>query len=348
MKNSSGERKIIRELAKRKRTLWELLACYHWTLRDFIDTINRLHEEGVIRTDGKYIYLQQKLSKNKNVLGSVRCPGCSGRVVLPQIDRRLLARFKRLVAERPKPLVSYLQGYMREDDVFARLALIQEYDGLEGKSMILVGDDDLASLALALTRMPHRITVIDIDKRLGDFLERISKSEGLNIEFITHNVENPLPKDLRQKFDIFLSDPLETVSGLTAFLSRAASALKPYQSSGYFGLTTLEASRSKWLWLQRFLAKMNLAITDIVREHSSYPTKDYEIGWVYEKALLKKLRFEYKFLPPNVDWYKSAFIRVEAVGKVRPLYCSQKIKLKVHDDDDLTWPGDETGGPGGI
>jgi predicted methyltransferase len=339
MKSYCGERKIIRGLISGRKTLWELLASYHWTLRDFVNIINELYEEGVIKTDGKYIYLKKPVPKEE-IFTSVRCPKCLGRAVLPKKLNPLVKKFKKLTSERPKPLVSLLQGYMRPEDVFARIALMHEYGDVEEKSIILVGDDDLVSIGLALTRMPQRITVIDADERLGDFLEKISKNHGLNIEFINHDVSNPLPKELRQKFDVFVTDPLETLSGLRAFLSRAVSALKPCGSSGYFGLTTLEASPTKWLWLQKFLTRMNLAMTDAIREHSSYPTKDYEIGFLYEKALLKNLRFEYKLLPPNVDWYKSTFIRVEAVGRLKPLDSSKKIELKVHDGDDVTWPED--------
>lgn len=35
---------------------------------------------------------------------------------------------------------------------------------------------------------------------------------------------------------------------------------------------------------------------------------------------------------------KSTFFRVEAVGKVRPLYCSRRMPVKIWDEDDLTWP----------
>jgi len=339
MRSFCGERKIIENLAEGRRTLWELLASYHWSLRDFISTVNRLYEEGVIGSDGKYIYLQRP-HRRKGTLGSAKCPKCLGRAVLPTGHERLMRKFKRLLAGRPKPAVRFFQGYMRSEDVFARIALMHSYDDVEDRSIILVGDDDLVSLALALTHLPRRITVLDIDERLGDFIERVSRKEGMEVEFIAHDVRDPLPSGLRRRFDVFVTDPLETVSGLRTFLARAACALKPYGSAGYFGLTTLEASLRKWLWLQKFLAEMNLAITDATREHSSYPTKDYGIGFPYEGEILKRLRFRYE-LPPNVDWYKSTFFRVAAVGRVNPPDCSGRIRLKICDSDDVTWPSGE-------
>ncbi len=339
MRSFCGERKIIEDLAEGRKTLWELLASYHWSLRDFIRTVNRLYEEGVIGSDGRYIYLQRSY-RRKGTFGSARCPRCLGRAVLPAGYGRIRRKFERLLAGRPKPEIKFFQGYMRPDDVFARIAIMHSYDDVEDRSIILVGDDDLVSLALALTQLPRRITVLDVDERLGDFIGRVSRQEGLEVEFIAHDVRDPLPAELRRKFDVFVTDPLETVSGLRAFLARAACALKPYGSAGYFGLTTLEASFGKWLWLQRFLAQMNLAITDAIREHSSYPTKDYGIGFPYEEEILKRLKFKYD-LPPNVDWYKSTFFRVVAVGRVKPPACSRRISLRVHDSDDVTWPGGE-------
>jgi len=336
MRSSSRERTILRELAKGRRTLWELLASYHWTLRDFISDLNRLYESGAISTDGKYIYLKKR-AELKDV-ESVVCPKCEGRRILLKNQAALERRLGRLLKDRPKPEVRFFQGYMRPGDVLARVAFMHAYGDVEGKSVILIGDDDLVSAALALTRLPDRVTVLDVDERLGQFLRKVSEEVGFGVEFVRHDVADPLPKDLRRKFDVFLTDPLETVSGLRAFICRGACALRPDGSSGYFGLTTLEASPRKWLWLQGLLCRMNLAITDAVREHSAYPTQDYGIGFPYEEPLLKRLKFRYT-LRPNVAWYKSTFFRVEAVGRVRPLDCLRRIGVKVWDEDDLTWPG---------
>ncbi|MEM2251390.1 MAG: bis-aminopropyl spermidine synthase family protein [Candidatus Hadarchaeales archaeon] len=336
MRSYSREKKILRELAGGKKTLWELLASYHWTLRDFISDINRLYDEGKISTDGKYIYLKEKIEADG--FSSIVCPKCDGRRVLPKNHVFIEKRFKRLLRDRPKPEVKFFQGYMRPEDVLARIALMDMYGDVEGKSIILIGDDDLVSLALALTGLPERIVVLDIDERLGEFMRKALREDGVkSVEFIHHDVAEPLPKDLRRKFDVFVTDPLETVSGLKAFLCRAACALKPTDSAGYFGLTTLEASPKKWLWVQGLLYRMNLAITDAVREHSSYPTQDYHIGFPYEEPILKKLKFKYE-LPPDVSWYKSTFFRAEAVGKVRPIHCSKHIRVRVWDEDDITWP----------
>ncbi|MEO0250808.1 MAG: bis-aminopropyl spermidine synthase family protein, partial [candidate division WOR-3 bacterium] len=46
---------------------------------------------------------------------------------------------------------------------------------LDGKSIALIGDDDLLSIALALAGLPSNITVLDIDERLGEFIKKVSK-----------------------------------------------------------------------------------------------------------------------------------------------------------------------------
>lgn len=323
MRSSCGEKKVLEELAGGKKTLWELLASYPWSLEDFARTLNGLHRKGWIRVEGGLI--RAAVPVRKRALRSLRCPAC-GRAVVLEGHGELERKFGELVRERPKPDTGYLQGYMREEDVWARIALMHHYEEVEGKSIVLVGDDDLVGLALALTGLPERITVLDIDRRLGEFLERVGRKEGLEVEFVEYDVRHPLPRELRGRFEVFVTDPPEDQKGLRAFLCRAVCALRPTGSSGYFGLTALESPPERWLWLQRWLSRRNLVLTDILRDHSRYPTREYGVGLTYEEPLLRELEFEYR-APPSVDWYRSAFLRVTAVGRVRPTACGRRLPL---------------------
>jgi hypothetical protein len=207
-------------------------------------------------------------------------------------------------------------------------------DGLNNKNILLVGDDDLVSIALALTDLPSRILVLDIDKRLGNFLERVNKKYGFDIEFLEYNVSNPLPKFLLRKFHIFSSEPLETDSGFLAFLARGASCLKR-NGVGYVGLTTLEVSKKRWLKFEGDLLKMNFVITDIIRNFSSYSEK---YGPKEYDEWLKKLSFKIK--PTNrINWYKSHLIRIEAIGLPKPLIkWNEKVRIRYVGKEDITFP----------
>ncbi|MEM1551890.1 MAG: bis-aminopropyl spermidine synthase family protein [Candidatus Bathyarchaeia archaeon] len=334
------EAKILHELAVSRRTFWELIDKMNCSLRDFVITLKRLNSEGLItaNVDGFYITEKGKAKINPKSLdfeGKI-CPSCLGKRIIPEARfKEVLEKFKKIAEKRPNPSLDFFQGYMLEQDVVARVALMHYYGDLNGKEIVLIGDDDLLSVALALTGLPSRITVLDIDKRLGDFLQEVNKDHGFNIEFMEYNVAEPLPKELRGKFDVFSSEPLETTSGLRAFIMRGVACLKE-NGVGYFGLTNYEASLKKWLAVQRLLAKMNCVITDIIQGFSVYPM-DYGTANYEEFAYNLGFKVDKN---PGINWYKSALFRFEVLGMANlPVGADKKLRIKFIDlDEDLTHP----------
>ncbi|MEM2428911.1 MAG: bis-aminopropyl spermidine synthase family protein [Nitrososphaerales archaeon] len=332
--------KILNEIATSNKTFWELLDKSNCSLKDFTTTLRTLYKKGIITTDGNYFYLTDKGKNNIN-LKSLNfkvdiCSNCYGKRIIPRMKfKEILEDFKRIIEKRPRPNLDFFQGYMLEQDVISRVALMHYYGDLDGKSIILIGDDDLLSIALSLTELPSRITVLDIDKRIGEFIKSINKDYGFNIEFIEYDVSNPLPQDLYENFDTFSSEPLETYSGLRAFLIRGVSCLKE-NGVGYFGLTLYEASLKKWLAIQKLLSKMNCVITDIIQGFSTYPM-DY--GNLNYEEFAYNLGFKVgKNL--GVNWYKSALYRFEILGKAKlPLEFNKKLRVKFIDlNEDITHP----------
>ncbi|MEM3601158.1 MAG: bis-aminopropyl spermidine synthase family protein [Candidatus Bathyarchaeia archaeon] len=249
--------------------------------------------------------------------------------------KEVLTEFKRIVEKRPRPTLDFFQGHMLEQDVIARIALMHHYGDLHQKDIVLIGDDDFLSIALALTRLPSSIVVLDIDTRIGEFIKRVNLEYDFSIEFRRYNVADPLPADFHGKFDVFSSEPLETLSGLKAFICRGASCLK-MNGVGYFGLTLYEASLKKWLAVQKLLTRMNCVITDIIQGFSVYPM-DY--GTVNYEKFISSLGFTVGE-NPGINWYKSALFRFEALGKVRlPVGLDKKLRVKFIDqNEDLTHP----------
>jgi len=330
---------ILRELATSRKSFWELLDKINFPLKDFVKTLKKLSEEGSIASDENGFYLTEK-GKAKISMKSLEfegrtCPSCGGKgIVLNEKFNEVLEKFKDIVKERPIPTLDFFQGYMLEQDVIARVTFMHHYNDLEGKSIALIGDDDLLSVALALTGLPSRITVLDIDKRLGNFLRRINKDYGFNIEFTEYNVADPLPSELKGKFDVFSSEPLETLSGLKAFIVRGISCLKE-NGVGYFGLTRYEASSKKWHAIQKLLVNMNCVITDIIQGFSVYPMQYETINY---EEFASKLGLKI-CKNPGINWYKSALIRFEVLGSAKPSSVNKKLKIKFIDsEEDLTHP----------
>jgi len=332
--------KILRELATSRKTFWELLDKINSPLKDFVVALKRLDEEGLITSDESGFHITEKGKEKINPRsldfeGKI-CPSCLGKRIIPEAKfKEILEEFKRIAEKRPSPSPDFFQGYMLERDVVARAALMHYYGDLDGKNIVLIGDDDLLSVALALTGLPSRITVLDIDRRLGDFLVTVSKDYGFNIEFFQYNVAEPLPRELRGKFDVFSSEPLETVSGLKAFIVRGVSCLKE-NGVGYFGLTHYEASLKKWLAVQKLLANMNCVITDVIQGFSAYPMN-------YDTADYEEFAYNLGFKVgknPGINWYKSTLFRFEVLGTAKLLVSAdRKLRIKFIDpDEDLTHP----------
>ncbi|MEM1586599.1 MAG: bis-aminopropyl spermidine synthase family protein [Candidatus Bathyarchaeia archaeon] len=334
------ESQLLRLLLESEKSVWELLDASWFTVKDFVSVINDLFSKGVIEVKDDRIRLTEKGLKrvNKRVLDfrAEKCGECEGKgITFNGGFKEVAEKFSSIVKDRPQPDANFFQGYMRERDVIFRAALMHYYNDLTDKSIILIGDDDLLSVALALTGLPSRILVLDIDMRLGEYLDKICGKHGLNIKFQQYDVSDPLPKNLIGKFDVFSSEPLETLSGLKAFLSRGVACLNE-GGAGYVGLSTAEASPRKWKALEIMLLRMNCVITDIIRDFSKY-------GTLYESANYEMFTSRFSFpvgKNPGIYWYKSSLFRFELRGKPKPIIKPERnISIKYIDlKDDITNP----------
>ncbi|MFH7860915.1 MAG: bis-aminopropyl spermidine synthase family protein [Candidatus Aenigmatarchaeota archaeon] len=332
--------KILNEIAESPKNLWEILEKSDFLLKDSIDTLRKLYKNGLIESKERKIVLTKSgkklINKKGLALKPELCHKCLGkRIVLNKKLKELLKEYKKIVKERPLPTEKFFQGYMQEFDVITRVAFMHYNNDLDKKKIILIGDDDLLSVALALTSLPSRILVLDIDERIGSFVEKVSKKYKLDIEFQEYNVEEPLPKKFLGKFDVFSSEPLETLTGLKAFILRGVSSLKK-NSSGYFGLTHAEASLKKWLEIEKFLTRMNCVITDLIAGFSVYPTIYGDLSY---ENFVKKLPFK---VPENkgINWYKSALFRFEVLEKPKVSVLNKKMRIEFIDkEEDITFPG---------
>lgn len=334
------ETKILYELANSRKTFWELLDKVNGPLRDFVISLKRLSAEHIIASDENGFHLteygkSQVNPKSINFNGKI-CPYCLGKRIIPEGKfKQVLVDYRRIAEKRPPPSLDFFQGYMLGEDVVARAALMHHYGDLEGKKIVLIGDDDLLSIALALTGLPSHITVLEIDRRLGEFLKTIKKDLDFDIEFLEYDVADPLPKELKGKFDVFSSEPLETLSRLKAFILRGVSCLKE-NGVGYFGLTLYEASLRKWLRIQKLITRMNCVITDIIQGFSLY-SMDYGTVNYEEFAYSLGLNVGKN---QGINWYKSALIRFEVLGSAKlPEDVNKKFRIKFIDpEEDLTHP----------
>ena len=291
--------------------LWEVIAASEVPMMALCPLLELLQERGLLEITDGHLHLTSAGEEVAQEAGiapppRLRCPRCGGRgldLESPELAR-LLQEFRELVRERPGAVQQFDQGYVTPETAVARVAALWANGDLEGKRIIVLGDDDLTGLALALTGKAKRILTIDIDKRILEFTARIAQERGLEIETAQQDLRRPLPKDWLKNFDTFITDPPESKAGLEGFLKRGLQCLAGPGSAGYFGLTRLEASLHKWHEVQRFLLDQGAVITALIPRFNEYENWEYlERMRSWEHLPVKR--------PPAGIWYRSALYRLE-------------------------------------
>ncbi len=243
----------------------------------------------------------------------VTCSTCDGSGFEFDPFARAYADFLPLLAQRPPAEATYDQGALTAQSVFRRLAMMYAKGDVADQRLLLLGDDDLLSIALALTGLPREIVVVEIDPRLCGFIEKVAQAERLNIRVIQHDAREQFPTDLRAHFDTFVTDPSETIQGLLLFVEKGLAMLAPGGGrAGYFGITLIEASMHKWnLWERHLLQHHAIVFTQISEPFSMY-AKGNDVGGAVN------VDFEPMSQPPRQPWYRSYFFRIETLKEFVP------------------------------
>ena len=164
---------------------------------------------------------------------SGQCPCCAGRgVVVPEAAAALTAQLERLSAGIPGVKLELDQTHCTVPTKIHRVLRMHEAGALDGKAVIVLGDDDLTALAVAaFCALPGSgpgsaaDPVVDTDADLLAFIGNRVAGAGTEVELCQHDLREPLPGGLLGVFDVACTDPPYTVAGAELFLSRAVSAL---------------------------------------------------------------------------------------------------------------------------
>ena len=301
-----------------------------------VEIVKKLNEfnlvefrDGVVLSDkGKKFLDEVKYEADIRV-----CDRCKGRIVLFDeiLDEDVVKSFIEIQKGRPEAIQEFDQGYVTPETTLSRVAYMHYRGDLRGRDIIMIGDDDLVSIAIGLTGLAHKIAVIDIDERLTKFISNVSEEYGLGIEIYTMDLRDPLPDNVYRKFDVFQTDPLETIPGLKLFLGRGIASLKGPRCSGYFYLTLVDSSLDKWRRVQEILtSEFKVVITDIVPDFSEYINWGYfehMRGW---KILPKSLRHI-----PKSGWYTSTMFRIETLKESVGLKGRWEEGEDIYTDEEL-------------
>jgi hypothetical protein len=244
-------------------------------------TCNELRRHGVVDTQRPVRFTAAGRSAVAAAAGpvglSVSCPECDGRgVVVPPELAGLAATLQQAADGAPGAKTELDQTHCTVATKLSRVLKLHATHALAGQRILLLGDDDLISVALAQfaawTGNPgliRRLTVVDADRDVLDWIGRQAADTGVSVELVCHDLRTSLPSPLAGSFDVVLTDPPYTVAGAELFLSRAVSALAAQPGRHVF--FSFGARRpDEMLAVQRVMAQMGLVLRSATPGFNSY------------------------------------------------------------------------------
>ena len=175
---------------------------------------------------------------------------------------------------RPEVDLTLDQAHATPETAVRRALYMYDHDALEGRDVLVLGDDDLTSLAIGLLSDFLRlkvggVVVLEVDHRLVSYISQIAPQVRQHMEIIEHDVRRPLPTTLTRAFDVFITDPPYTLPGLGLFVSRGVEALRRETGKqGYvcFGRRTPDETAA----VVGALLDMGLAPVEIIPDFNRY------------------------------------------------------------------------------
>jgi len=326
---------VLRQLLDGPASPYKLIPQQDGTLPEFYNIVQEIKKAGWVEEKDGVLSLtasgKECVNSQSSALSNSLCSPCQGRGYdLKTEAHQLLATFKEILKERPAPAEEYDQQCITPENIMLRVSFMEDRGDLAGKEILIIGDDDMLSIALALTGLPKRVVVLEVDTRVNAFVNKVAKERNLPISAHDFDVRKPFPLQFKGQFDVFNCDPVETVEGFKLFVSAGLMSLKGIGSVCYFGLTSLEAGVSKWFKIQESLLQMNLVTTDIRRNFNEYEVTHFDSTFTIDQKLGDNTR--------QHTWYWSALWRTEAIAQPKPavIVNGKHIDFDIYRDEE-TW-----------
>ncbi len=204
------------------------------------------------------------------------CPSCGGReLVIPDGLAPLVRDIARATRKAPPVRLDLDQCHCTVETKLRRVLALYEADALVSRRILVLGDDDLTSLAIhsAVLRFGSastvaQLTVVDVDPEVVRFVSLELASAPFPVSCLQHDLAEPLPPDLAGSFDTVVTDPPFTVSAARLFLSRAVEALEGPGGNVFFSFGSRRPEAS--FHVQQAMLGMGFAIRRLVRDFNEY------------------------------------------------------------------------------
>ncbi|KMJ43566.1 adenosylmethionine decarboxylase [Xenorhabdus khoisanae] len=189
-----------------------------------------------------------------------------------EFENELSVLLEPVYNSRPKVNVLLDQAHATLETSIRRVMLLLNNPRVFKQNILFLGDDDLTSLALmmAFKKLGYdsskNIFVKDIDQSLLTFIRDVAEQNDfvINTEYLDLKLSNAYTKN----FDIVLTDPPYTLSGLKLFLSRAISFTKNDNSEILLSFGQKKPMENQEV--QRLFNNQNLLIKNIYPQFNKY------------------------------------------------------------------------------
>ncbi|MFH8367778.1 GNAT family N-acetyltransferase [Streptomyces sp. NPDC018031] len=204
------------------------------------------------------------------------CTECDGReLVIPPVLDEAVRRLSALMETGPGADMALDQSRCTPETKVRRVLALLRAGVLPGGSLLLVGDDDMISLALAVvgdvlgSPLVERLTVVDISPDILGHIAEVSSRMGFPVETVRHDLRNPLPEALHGRFDAAMTDPPYTPEGAQLFLSRAVEGLRPGPAHSIF-FSFGAKSPNEMFEVQQEIVNLGLVVNGFIHNFNEY------------------------------------------------------------------------------
>ncbi|MFF8974147.1 bis-aminopropyl spermidine synthase family protein [Streptomyces sp. NPDC014995] len=204
------------------------------------------------------------------------CTTCDGReLVIPSVLDEAVRRLRAVMESGPAADMAIDQSHCTPETKVRRVLALLTAGALPGGSLLLIGDDDLISLAVAVvgdvlgSPIVERVTVVDISPEILAYIRKVSAGLGTRVETVEHDLRQPLPAELHSGFDVAMTDPPYTPEGARLFLSRAVEGLRPGPAHSIF-FSFGGKSPDEMLEVQREIMALGLVTNGYIRNFNEY------------------------------------------------------------------------------
>jgi len=195
------------------------------------------------------------------------------------------------------------------ESVRRKLSLLEKRKDLYEKSIICIGDDDLFSIACALTGLPATVDVVDASKDVIDYLNEVAGEMPIPLNTYKHNLLESTPDFMKDKYHVVITAPPDTLEGILLFVARGVEMLKK-GGAIYFSMSEVLLDRPMWNRIQSILVNHNLVFTDIVRACEEYIATGNEFAWRGAEKLPSWIN-----KPATRPWFTASVLRAEVINK---------------------------------